>query len=205
MTVVKPRCYNKLSYGIILSKELLGVHPPRCESSNRRQKKKGQVRFWLTLIMGVTFRATSFSLPQSIEYGSGREGPTIVCFRCGECCTNYHVRLSLIEAQLIADGLGLAFDEWLDRYADKYWHQPESFVLRQRNGVCIFLEYAKGSNKTRCLIHHVKPMVCREWTPSLYRRECREGLAKYWRLTVSPSGQLEGAEEKLSDFYSFLE
>jgi hypothetical protein len=51
----------------------------------------------------------------------------------------------------------------------------------------------------------VKPAHCREWTPSLYRRECRDGLAKYWKLTVSPAGQLEGTEEKLRDFHSFVE
>jgi Fe-S-cluster containining protein len=69
----------------------------------------------------------------------------------------------------------------------------------------VFLEQVKGSNKTSCLIHNVKPMACLEWTPSLYRRECQEGLVKYWSLTVSPSGQLEGSEEKLRDFNSFLE
>lgn len=154
--------------------------------------------------MGAVSMAAGLSLPQGIQYGSGQEEPTIVCFRCGECCTKYHVCLSLIEAQKIADEMRLAFDEWLDRYVDKHWQQRESFVLRQRNGACIFLERADPSNKTSCLIHHVKPLVCREWTASLYRRECREGLAKYWGLTVSPLGQLEGAEEKLRDFYSFL-
>lgn len=129
----------------------------------------------------------------------------IVCFRCGVCCSNYQVRLSLVEARRVTDELGLAFDEWLERYVDKYWQRPDSFLLRQRNGACVFLEQVKGSNKTSCLIHNVKPMACLEWTPSLYRRECQEGLVKYWSLTVSPSGQLEGSEEKLRDFNSFLE
>jgi hypothetical protein len=31
----------------------------------------------------------------------------VVCFRCGECCTRYQVRLGLAEAQCIADDLGL--------------------------------------------------------------------------------------------------
>jgi hypothetical protein len=58
---------------------------------------------------------------------------------------------------------------------------------------------------THCLIQPFKPSSCREWKPSLYRRECREGLVKYWQLTVSRSGQLGGAQEKLRDFHSFIE
>jgi Fe-S-cluster containining protein len=61
------------------------------------------------------------------------------------------------------------------------------------------------NRKTNCLIHRVKPAVCRIWILSLYCRECREGLAKYWQLAVSPLGQLEGAEEKLRDFLLFIE
>ncbi len=154
--------------------------------------------------MDGIFGTTGFSLPQGIRYSSGREGPTIICFRCGECCIKYQVRLSVIEAQRVADYLELAFNEWLDRYADKHWLDTESFVLRQRDGACVFLELTDGSKKTSCLIHHIRPSICREWTPNLYCRECREGLAKYWGLTVNPLGQLEGTEEKLRDFYSFL-
>ena len=154
--------------------------------------------------MGGIFGTTGFSLSEGIQYGSGREEPTIICFRCGECCIKYQVRLSLIEAWRVVDYLGLAFDEWLDVYVDKDWRSTESFVLRQRDGACVFLKPAEASKKTSCLIHHVKPSACREWIPSLFRRECREGLSRYWGLTVSSLGQLEGAEEKLRDFYSFL-
>jgi hypothetical protein len=58
---------------------------------------------------------------------------------------------------------------------------------------------------THCLIQTFKPSSCREWKPSLYRRECREGLVKYWQLSVSRSGQLGGAKEKLRDFHPFIE
>ena len=155
--------------------------------------------------MGAGLEATTFGLSQGIEFGSGQEEPSIVCFRCGECCARYQVCLSLMEAQCIADDLGLSLDAFLDRYVDQRWHGPKSFLLRQRDGACIFLEHTEGSNKTACLIHRVKPAHCQEWTPSLYRRECRDGLAKYWKLTVSPAGQLEGTGEKLGDFHSFIE
>ena len=151
------------------------------------------------------FGGTSLNLPPYIPYGFGSEEHDIICFRCGECCIKYHVRLSLVEARRIADELGLAFDDWLDRYTDKDWQRDESFVLRWRNGECIFLERVKGSNKTCCLIHRVKPEVCKIWTPSLNRRECREGLAKCWGLTVNSLGQIEGTEEKLRELRSFID
>lgn len=111
-------------------------------------------------MMGVELAGINLSLPRGIQYGSGQKDPAIACFRCGECCRKYQVRLSLIEARRVADGLGLAFDEWLHRYVDKCWQRPESFVLRRRNGARVFLEQAEGSNKSRCLIHHVKPSAC---------------------------------------------
>ncbi len=140
-------------------------------------------------------------IPEDRELGE----PLIVCFRCGECCIRYQVGLNLMEAQRIADDLRLSLGVFLERYVDKRWHGLESFLLRQLDGACIFLEHTKGNKKTTCLIHRVKPAHCREWTPSLYRRECRDGLAKYWKLTVSLTGQLEGTEEKLRDFHSFIE
>ena len=81
----------------------------------------------------------------------------------------------------------------------------DSFLLRHWNGACVFLERIEARKLTRCLIHSFKPSACREWTPSLYRRDCQEGLIKYWGLTVSPSGQFEGSQQKLPEFYSFLE
>ena len=132
------------------------------------------------------------------------EETAIICFRCGECCIRYQVRPSLIEARRIADELGLPFDQWLATYVDKHWQRPESFLLRRRNGACIFLEHGQRGNETSCLIHHVRPSACRDWTPSLYRRECREGLVKYWGLSVNQSGQVEGTREKLEEFHNFL-
>lgn len=155
--------------------------------------------------MDASLEATAFGLSRGIEFSSGQEEHPIVCFRCGECCARYQVCLSLMEAQCIADDLGLSLDAFLDKYVDQRWHGPESFLLRQRDGACIFLGHTEDSNKTTCLIHQVKPARCREWTPSLHRRECRDGLVKYWKLTVSPAGQLEGTKGKLRDFHSFIE
>jgi hypothetical protein len=39
--------------------------------------------------------------------GTGQVESLIACFRCGICCTEYQVNLSLAEGQRIADRLGL--------------------------------------------------------------------------------------------------
>ena len=130
---------------------------------------------------------------------------SVLCFRCGVCCTRYQVRLSPVEARRIADELGLTWEEWVDRYTSQSWAGSDSFLLRRCNGACVFLERAKGSNITRCLTQPFKPSACRERNPSLYQRDCQEGLAKYWGLTVSPLGQLEGSDQDLRCFHSFLE
>jgi len=145
------------------------------------------------------------SMIQVNERGGEPKELSIPCFRCGVCCTRYQVCLSLVEARQIADELGFAWDDWLDRYVDQSWPGVDSLLLRQCEGACVFLEHVEGSNMTHCLIQPFKPSSCREWKPGLYRRECREGLVKYWQLTVSRSGQLGGAKEKLRDFHSFIE
>ncbi len=136
------------------------------------------------------------------ERGGEPKELSIHCFRCGVCCTRYQVCLSLVEARQIADELVFAWDDWLDRYVDQSWPGVDSLLLRQCEGVCVFLEHVEGSSMTHCLIQTFKPSSCREWKPSLYRRECREGLVKYWQLTVSRSGQLGGTKEKLKDSFS---
>ena len=101
------------------------------------------------------------------------------CCRCGVCCTEYQVNVSLAEGQHIADRLGLAWKEFLESYADNSWPGVDNFLLRKRDGACIFLERIKGSKVTSCRIHAFKPSPCIDWAPSLYRRECQKGLANY--------------------------
>jgi hypothetical protein len=131
------------------------------------------------------------------------EAPFTLCFRCGVCCTKYQVRLNQVEARQIADGLGISWDEFLERYVDQRWPGVESFLLRQDNGACVFLKQ-KEDNQSICLIHPFKPSACQEWVPSLHRRECREGLAKYWGLRVGSQGELQGEEERIYRFQLFL-
>jgi len=128
----------------------------------------------------------------------------ILCFRCGVCCRGYHVRVSLVEARRIADGLRLCWMEFLEQYIEPRWPGSDSFLLRQHNGACIFLQGAGGNDRTSCLIHPFKPSACWDWTSSLYRRECQDGLARRWGLTVAPSGELQGLDERIEQFQSSL-
>lgn len=129
----------------------------------------------------------------------------IVCFRCGICCVRYQVLVTETEARDIVRRLGITWQQWLDRYINPAWPGTDSFIIRQVDGACIFLENSSAGNTARCVIHPFRPVSCREWAPGLDQRECREGLSRYWELTVAPSGQIEGTRDKLGDFRSFLE
>jgi Fe-S-cluster containining protein len=141
----------------------------------------------------------------SLSASKGQVEPFMSCFRCGICCTEYQVNLSLAEGQRIADRLGLVWEEFLNRYTDKSWPGNKNFLLRKHNGACVFLERIEGSKVTHCRIHAFKPSSCMDWVPSLYRRECQKGLANYWGLAVSLSGQLEGSTQKVREFCDLLE
>jgi Fe-S-cluster containining protein len=89
-------------------------------------------------------------------------------------------------------------------------HEPasdgiDSLCLRQQDGECIFLKKRGGEHQQYiCLVHVWKPAACREWNASLHRKQCQEGLQKYWGLTVAPEGKLQGSEEGIQRFQSFL-
>lgn len=136
--------------------------------------------------------------------GNGKqEESSIPCFRCGVCCSRYQVRMSLIEAHRIADELGVSWDEFVERYTDRYWPGTESFLLRHSNGACIFLKPDEDSNIASCLIHPFRPSSCREWNSSQYHPECQEGLNKYWGLKISPEGNLQDTNDRIKRFQSF--
>ena len=132
------------------------------------------------------------------------QSPYIPCLKCGMCCKGYLVRISLIEAKRIADGLGIAWRYFQNRYVTECWDGADSYYINQCDGVCVFLK-PSGIRSTVCLVHSFKPSACLEWTPSLSRRQCKSGLVRYWGLTVDHTGELIGPEERLREFHSFLE
>jgi Fe-S-cluster containining protein len=130
--------------------------------------------------------------------------PLIECFRCGICCSRYQVRLSLVEARRIANELVISWEKFLEKYTDHHWPGTRSFLLTQSHGTCIFLKQGKAGKSTSCLIHQFRPSSCREWKPSQYRPECKEGLDKYWGLKVSPEGKLQGNKVNIKRFQAFF-
>ncbi len=128
----------------------------------------------------------------------------IHCFRCGICCVKYQVRLGLLEARRICDGLEMPWVEFSNRYLDRYYFGGGTFLIRRNHEGCVFLRDA-GDRTTYCAIEMFKPLSCIEWSPGLDRRECREGLQKRWGLIVGDEYQLIGTEERLRDFFHLLE
>jgi Fe-S-cluster containining protein len=125
------------------------------------------------------------------------------CFRCGICCRKYQVRLTSAEAQNIGQQLKLDSAEFLSKYTDPRWPDPDTFLIRHRNGACIFLELGTGKKESRCLIHSFRPQDCRDWTPGLARPECQQGLAQ-WGLTINTNDEIAGTADTLREFKSFL-
>ncbi len=137
------------------------------------------------------------------EYADGPQNPEFACFMCGMCCSRYQVRLSLLEARQICERLDMSWKDFLDRCTDPRWPGESSLLLVQKNGGCVFLKRSFGEKTALCRIHEFKPSSCREWTAGPFRRECREGLEKYWGLGVDSEGNVTGEPGKLERFHHF--
>jgi len=128
----------------------------------------------------------------------------IPCFRCGICCTCYQAPITLEDIDNIASALGISRSKCISKYAMKV-PIKEGYLLKHTKKGCVFLAW-DADGKARCRIHRSRPKACREWTPSLARPECLEGLAK-----LKSRGQIILLEELLSsqkdrqDLYSSLE
>jgi Fe-S-cluster containining protein len=132
------------------------------------------------------------------------EQTPIPCFRCGICCTCYQAPLTSEDIDSIASALGISRSKCIFRYALKV-PIKEGYLLKHTKKGCVFLAW-DADGKARCIIHPSRPKACREWTPSLARPECLEGLAK-----LKSEGQILLLEELFSsqkdkqDLYSSLE
>jgi len=105
------------------------------------------------------------------------EQTPVSCYRCGICCTRYQPPLTSQDIDSIASALGISASECLSRYALKV-PTKEGYLLKRAEEGCIFLA-RDADGEACCLIHQSRPQACREWTPSLAKPECREGLAKF--------------------------
>ena len=99
----------------------------------------------------------------------------IECFQCGICCMRYQPRVSEKEMASMAQHLGLTRETFVKKYV---MITRIGYLLRQRDGMCVFLEQEKDGNKALCRIHDHRPAPCRDWAAGLSKRECRQGLAQ---------------------------
>jgi len=125
------------------------------------------------------------------------------CCLCGECCSRYQVRLSISEAKCISEKLGLEWEKFRDCYTDAKWPGGSSLLLRHQDGACVFLKRTAGERTAVCSIHDFKPESCIQWTPGLYRKECRDGLRRCWKLKVGEDGRLIGTKEDIKRYKKF--
>lgn len=114
--------------------------------------------------------------------GSGRvieenrvAAPEIPCFRCGVCCVKWQPLLSPVEQRRLAQDIGVSLATFKRKYTRAYpvrrgWRQ----LITADHGGCVFLAYQ--GDRAACSIHPVRPAVCRDWTPSLEKKECLSGL-----------------------------
>jgi len=98
------------------------------------------------------------------------------CLRCGTCCTRYQPPLDDKDVADIASALGTSRSECLSEYALKAPIR-EGYLLKRTDKGCIFLAF-DADGRARCAVHPSRPQACRDWTPSLSKPECREGLVR---------------------------
>jgi Fe-S-cluster containining protein len=116
------------------------------------------------------------------------EQTSIPCFRCGICCTCYQPPLTAEDIENIVSALGISGAKCISKYAVKV-PIKEGYLLKRTKKGCIFLAW-DADGKARCTIYPSRPKACREWTPSLSKPECLEGLAK-----LKSEGQIMLLEE----------
>jgi len=126
----------------------------------------------------------------------------ISCLRCGICCTGHEVRIELIEAHRIADFLAIDFSRFLTDYTDTSWPGTHSLLIKTISNKCAFLMNDSDS-LTSCRINFCKPFSCSAWNPSIYRKECKQGLLRVWNISVSETGELKGTTEDVGRFIAY--
>ena len=116
----------------------------------------------------------------------------LTCFCCGVCCSKYQVQMTTNEAHNIADRLGIEWERFESEYVDNSWPGVRTLLLRHRSGHCVFLEPQAGGKVFFCRVHKFKPGSCIDWNADLDKKDCREGLVKYWKLAVDAKGEIIG-------------
>ncbi len=141
----------------------------------------------------------------SEEFGERSFDKKVGCFQCGWCCRYYKIFVTPDEAEFIAREERLPLDKVAEFNYDLAWFGEENLFLLKEPGGCTFLKNVPGTKRVICGIHNIKPQVCRKYAAGLEKMACQQGLATVWGLIVGSSGQIEGEDDKLRDFYDFIE
>jgi Fe-S-cluster containining protein len=112
------------------------------------------------------------------EIGCFVEAGVIPCHRCGVCCELWQPLVAAPEVERLAAHLAITGAEVTARYTEPYPFDDASRLLRHADGGCIFLR-RDGDGRSSCSVHPARPDACRDWTASLFRRECTTGLARF--------------------------
>jgi hypothetical protein len=81
--------------------------------------------------------------------------PVFSCRQCGECCRGEKgILVTPVELEALAAYLGLSTAEFAARYLVDTAMGPQ---MATQNGSCIMQQ------DELCLVHPVKPRICREW------------------------------------------
>ena len=132
------------------------------------------------------------------------EQTPIPCFRCGICCTCYQPPLTHEDIDSIASAMEISLSNCISRYAHKA-PIKEGYVLKHTKKGCVFLDW-DTDGKARCIIYPSRPKACREWTPSLSKPECLEGISKLKsRGQILLLEELFNSQKDRQDLYSTLE
>ncbi|MDO8490969.1 MAG: YkgJ family cysteine cluster protein [Dehalococcoidia bacterium] len=117
------------------------------------------------------------------QLGQFQSPDRMPCLRCGVCCAKWQPLLDEEEVAMVARGLGIPLDVFYRDHTERYPVKANAYVFRRTGKACRYLRYQNVI--AACAIHPFRPEACRNWTPDLSRRECREGLRLPAQLGIS--------------------
>jgi len=136
------------------------------------------------------------------EYAIVDERQSVECFRCGICCMGYHPQLSEAEVERMAGHLGISTHDFIAKYVQV---TQIGYLLRQTKTGCVFLTWEKDAPKSLCSVHPFRPDACRNWEPTLFRRECKAGLTKIQKDSgIMLVSEIYETQEELERFCAAL-
>jgi Fe-S-cluster containining protein len=156
-------------------------------------------------MVSITFSNDNTSQRNHNRHYSRFKITEISCLRCGVCCRKYQPRLTADEITQLALQFGVSFPEFINQFTDHRWPGTQSFLLRQQNDACLFLEAPVKNRASMCHIQTFKPSCCRSWNADLNKPECQEGLKNRFNLVVDSRGRISGDQVDLEKFEKYVD